>query len=158
RRLTAQPYNLAASFLDLLACGLREAVRRDRELLGQLALAENLDVDPGAANKPPGLQRLGGYLGACVEHALQFPHVHALRGRAVRADRHGVLRGRAALLGETHVDRHLSAFEAGAHRVRARARLLTLEAAPGVASLARAEAAADALAVSALLRRLERGQ
>ena len=75
--------------------------------------------------------------------------------RAERADRHRVLRRVAAQLAEPHVDRHLAALEAGAHLLRARARLLALDAAARVAALAGAEAAADALAVLPRLGGLE---
>src|SRR5207249_120622 len=68
--------------------------------------------------------------------------------RPVRADRHRVLGRGAPLLAEAHVDRHLAALEARAHLVRAGARLLPLEAATRVPTLAGAEAAADALAVA----------
>ena len=51
--------------------------------------------------------------------------------------------------------RHLATHEAGAHHVRARTRLLALDPATRVAALARAHAAAHALAFHALLRRLQ---
>src|SRR4029077_6835114 len=60
-----------------------------------------------------------------------------------------------AQLGGAHVQRHLAALEAGTGRVRARAGLLALDPAAGVAALARAHAAADALAVLARLRGLQ---
>src|SRR5439155_5097217 len=84
--------------------------------------------------------------------------VHALGIRAVRADRHRVLRGRARLLAQPHVDRHLPALEAGAHLVRAAAGLLALDTAARVTPLAGAQAAADALPVLARRRRLQRGE
>ena len=58
-------------------------------------------------------------------------------------------------LADAHVDRHLTALEPGAHLVRARARLLALDPAAGVAALAGAGPASDALAVLALLCRLD---
>src|SRR6185312_9411828 len=66
-----------------------------------------------------------------------------------------VLRRRAAQLAEPHVDGGLASLEARAHLVRARARLLALDAATRVAALARAETAADALPVLTRLRRRE---
>src|SRR5581483_12141729 len=48
--LAAQPRDRAAGSLDLLARALREAVRGDRELLGQVALAEDLHVDARRAD------------------------------------------------------------------------------------------------------------
>src|SRR5262245_35483733 len=47
-----------ARALDLLARGGRGAVRLDHELLGQLALAENLDVLGELANQTLGAQRV----------------------------------------------------------------------------------------------------
>ena len=90
--------------------------------------------------------------------ALEIADVDVHRVGAERADRHRVLRRRAAQLADAHVDRHLAALEAGAHLVRARARLLALDAAAGVAALAGAGAAADALAVLPGLGRLEIGE
>src|SRR5439155_19657895 len=79
-------------------------------------------------------------------------------GCAGRARGHGVVGRRAALLAHAHVDGHLAALEAGAHLVRARARLLSLEAPAGVASLARAEAPAHPLAILTWGSRLQRGE
>ena len=99
-------------------------------------------------------ERLGRDLVAGLE-AVEVADVHRHGRGAERADRHRVLRRVAAQLADAHVDRHLAALEPGAHLVRARARLLALDPAAGVAALARAGPAADALAVLALLRRLE---
>ena len=147
----------AAGGLDLLARGRRGAVHGDRELLRELAVAEQLHVLAHRADQALRLQRLGRHLLARLE-ALEVADVHRLRVGAERADRHRVLRRVAAQLREAHRERHLAALEAGAHRVRARARLLALDPAAGVAALARAQAAADALAILARLRglRLER--
>src|SRR6185312_7625004 len=65
------------------------------------------------------------------------------------------LRRRAPLLAHPHVRGHLAALEAGPHHVRSRARLLALDPAAGVAALARAQAAADALPVATRLRGLQ---
>src|SRR5262249_2479194 len=100
------------------------------------------------------LEELGRHLGARVE-ALERRDVDRLRVRAERADRHRVRRRVAAQLARAHVNRHLAALEAGAHVVRARTRLLALDAAARITALAGAEAAADALAVLARLGRLE---
>ena len=84
--------------------------------------------------------------------------VHGLVVRPERADRHRV-RGRVpAELSDPHVDRHLAAFEARRHLVRAGAGLLALDAAPGGPALAGAQAAADPLAGLARLRRLQVGE
>src|SRR5437016_3065883 len=48
-----------AGGLDLLESGRRGAVHRDRELLRQVADAEQLDVDPQRADQALRLQRLG---------------------------------------------------------------------------------------------------
>jgi len=133
-------------------------VRGDGQRLRQLALAEDLHVPAQAANEPRPLQRLEGHLSSSVEDALQLADVHALRERPVWTDRHRVLGGGAALLAEPHVQRHLAALEPRAHPVRAGAGLLALEAAPGVAALAGAETAADALARAALLRGRQIGE
>ena len=129
----------------------------DRQLLGELALAEHLDVDRELPDEAARLQRL------------------ASLPRPRRSDRRGRRRSRAACasgtdrsasrprrcsaeLAEAHVDRHLAAFEPGRHLVRPGARLLALDAAARVAALARAEAAADPLARLARLGGLEIGQ
>src|SRR5262249_52682141 len=101
------------------------------------------------------LQRLRGDLLPGLEAKLEVAEIDRLRIRAERADRHCVGRRVTAQLGRAHVERHLAALEAGAHRVRARARLLTLDPAAGVPALSRAEAAPDALAILARLRGLE---
>src|SRR5205807_445964 len=107
------------------------------------------------ADQALGLQRLGGDLLADLE-AVEVAQVDGLRVGAERPDRHRVGRRRAAQLRDAHVERHLAALEARAHGVRARARLLALDPATGVAALAGAQAASDALAALALLGRLER--
>ena len=106
------------------------------------------------ANQPLRLQRLGRHFLARVE-AVEVAEVHGLGVRAERADRHRVRRRVTAELGRAHVQRHLAALEAGPHGVRAGARLLALDPATGVATLARAHAAADALAILARLRGLQ---
>ena len=69
--------------------------------------------------------------------AVEVADVHRLGVGAERPDRHRVVRGVAAQLREAHRERHLAALEAGAHHVRAGARLLALDAAARVAALAR---------------------
>ena len=64
-------------------------------------------------------QRLGVDRVAVLEDALEVADVDRLRRGAERPDRHRVLRRRAALLADAHVERHLPALEAGAHLVRA---------------------------------------
>ena len=85
----------------------------------------------------PTSTRLSGVTSAPRRSGRATPTLTGCGGRPERADRHRVLRRRAALLAEPHVDRHLAALEAGAHLVRARAGLLALDAAAGVAALAR---------------------
>src|SRR5207248_2652003 len=152
-RLTEQRQR-AAGRLDLLARGRRGAVHGNRELLRQLADAEQLHVLTQRADQALRLQRLGRDFLAYLEARFEVAQVDGLRVRAERPDRHRV-RGRvAAQLRGAHVERHLAALEARAHGVRARARLLALDPAAGVAPLARAQAAADALAILARLRGL----
>src|SRR5262249_4502504 len=148
----------AARALDLVARSLRGGVHRDRELLRELADAEQLHVLADRADQALLLQRLRRDLAAGLEASLEVAEVHRLAVGPARAARHRV-RGRvAAQLHSAHVERHLPALEPRAHRVRARARLLALDPAAGKAPLARAQAAADALAVFARLRGLQVGQ
>ena len=98
-------------------------------------------------------ERFRGHVGAGLETSLEVAQVDRLAVRSERADRHRVGGRVAAQLGEPHVDRHLAALEPGRQLVRARPALLPLDPAAGVAALARAEAAADALALLARLRR-----
>src|SRR5829696_6530734 len=141
--------------LDLLPRRLREEVGGDAQLLLQVALAEDFHVDARVLDEALLDQGVDGDVRAVIEDALEVSHVDRHRVRAVRADGHRVLRIRAALLAEAHVDRHLAALEPWAHRVRAGARLLALDPAAGIAAIAGAHAAADALARLALLRRPE---
>src|SRR4029453_14873189 len=115
-------------------------------------VAEDLHVAAERADQAELLERLRRDLGAGVEARLEVAQVHALREGAERADRHRVLRRVAALLRQAHVRRHLAALEAGAHLVRARARLLALEAPASGAALPRPQPAAHPLAVLPLLR------
>src|SRR5262245_16206269 len=126
----------------------------DGQLRVELAVAENLHVLPGRPDEAGLLQQLGRDLRVRVE-AGERGDVDRLRVGAERADRHRVLRRGAALLAGSHVDGHLAALEAGAHLVRAGTRLLALDAAARIASLAGAETAAHALTRLAALRRLE---
>jgi len=135
---------------DLRARGRRDRVRRHAQLLAQVALAEDLHVDLRVLEHALLDERLGRHLGAGVETLLEGGDVDRHGPGAERADRKRVLRA-AAQLAESHVDRVLAALEARAHLVRARARLLALDPAAGVAALARAQATADALAGAARL-------
>src|SRR5439155_23799054 len=102
-------------------------------------------------------ERLRRHLVAGLE-PVEIADVDGLRVGAERADRHRVLRRGTAQLAEPHVDLGLSALEACRHLVRARARLLALDAAAGVAALAGAEATPDAFPVLPRLCRLEVGE
>src|SRR5207248_6372271 len=102
-------------------------------------------------------ERLGRHLVAGIEPD-EVADVHELGVGAKRADRHCVLGRRPAQLANPHVDVRLAALEPGAHLVRARPRLLALDPAAGVAALAGAEAAPDALPVLTRLRRREAGE
>src|SRR5439155_26687197 len=146
--------NHAAGLLDLLARARRNRVRDDGQVRRQFAFAEDLHVLAGRTDQSGFLQQLGGHLGPGVE-TRQCRDVHGLSVRTERADRHFIFRRRAALLARAHVDGHLPALEAGTHLVRAGPRFLTLDTAAGIAAFARAETAADALALLAGLRRLQ---
>ncbi len=152
-----EPGDASAGRFDLLDRALREGVCRDRQLHVEVAVAEDFHVAVEVADEAGLLQQLGRDVGARVEPS-EVADVQRPDARPERADRHRVLRGRAALLAHAHVGRHLAALEAGAHGVRARPRLLALDPAAGVAALARAHAAADALARLARLRGLEIGE
>jgi hypothetical protein len=129
----------------------------NRQLRRDLAGAEQLHVDLRVLEQPLLDERLRGHFGACFE-PVEVAHVYVNRMRPERADRHCVLRRRAAQLADAHVDRHLAALEARAHLVRAGTGLLALDAATGVAPLAGAGAAANALAILPRLCRLEVGE
>src|SRR5436305_8540340 len=146
--LAAQEGDAAAGLLDLRARARGERVRGHAQLLRQLALAQDLHVGSRVLQNSGLDEGLRRHLRAGVE-PLEVADIHRHRRRAERTDRHRVLRGRAALLAEPHVDGHLAALEAGAHLRRAGAGLLALDPAPGIATFAGAEAAADALAIAA---------
>src|SRR6266540_252537 len=147
----------AAGLLDLLAGGCRETVRGHGQLLGQLAGAEDLDVGAGVADQAALGEKLRGYVGSRIE-ALEVTDVDREGVRPVGPDRHRVLRVGAALLAQAHVDRGLASLESGAHLVRARTGLLSLDSAARVPALAGAHAAADALFGAPFLGGLEIGE
>src|SRR5439155_19395569 len=124
----------------------------------EIADTEELHVLAQRADEALRLQRLGRHLFTRLEPRLEVAEVDGLRGGAERADRHRVSGRIAAQLRRAHVQRHLAALETGAHRVRARTRLLTFDPATGVAPLARAQPPTHALAVLARLGGLEVGQ
>ena len=124
-------------------------------LLGQVAVPKDLDVRLRVLEDALLDERLRGHLGARVEALLERRDVDRGRGGAMRPDRHRVLRVLAAQLAQAHVDRVLAALEARAHLVRARAGLLALDPAAGIAALAGTQAASDPLAVLARLRGLQ---
>src|SRR5439155_21354783 len=113
-------------------------------LLRHLAAAEQLHVDARVLDQTLRDERLGRHLVAGVE-PVEVADVDGLRVGAERPERHRVLRRGTAQLAEPHVDLGLSALEACRHLVRARARLLALDAAAGVAALSGAEGPPDAL-------------
>src|SRR5581483_8263034 len=129
----------------------------DRQLLRELSGPEQLDVLAERADQALLLQRLRRHLGPRVE-AGEVADVHRLAVGAERPDRHRVLRRRAAQLRYAHEERHLPALERRARVVRAGARLLAFDPAAGVAPLARAVAAADALSRLAGLSGREIGE
>src|SRR5260370_718722 len=110
-----------------------EGLRVNRQLGGQLAIAENLDGVRGAAHKTVRAKQIGSN-GLAGRKNIQFRQVHDRVGHAERIVK--------AALRHAPVQRHLSAFKAAAARITA-ARLLSLVAGPrGLAELG-AHAAAD---------------
>ena len=137
----------AAGGLDLLAGGGAEGVGPDRQLLAELAVAE--DLDRVLAGREAGrLERLRGHLGAVVEAVLEVAEVDRLGVRPERLEGHRHLLVRAAQLPHPHVDRVLPALVADV-ALRARAGALALVAAAGGLAHAGAVPAPDALAVLA---------
>src|SRR5690606_15836704 len=92
----------AASLLDLLKSALAEAVGADGQLLGQLAVAEDLDPDIAGLDQTRRAQRRLVY-GRSVCEALKHGNV----------DRHDLNRKRHAksALGKTTLDRRLTTLE-----------------------------------------------
>src|SRR6476661_4790323 len=131
----AQELDRPARGLDLLAGTRGDRVDTDRELLRHLSGAEQLDVDLRVLEQPLLDERFRSDDVAALE-AIEIAQVDRCRLRTERADRHRVLRRRPAQLPDAHVDRHLSTLEAGAHLVRAGARLLALDPAAGELPLA----------------------
>src|SRR5262249_16151980 len=129
----------AARLLDLLLGRGREGRRLDDELLGEVALAQDLHGLEAARHHARALQR-GQVHRPAREALLERADVD---GEDLLAD--GVLE---PLLREAALHRHLTALEAEARAVVAGAGLLALDALAGLLARARARAAADALAVA----------
>src|SRR5206468_2734291 len=100
-------------------------------------------------------ERIRRDLGAGFEAPLEIGDVHRLAVGPERADGHRVRGGVSTQLAQSHVDRHLTALEAGGHLVRSGAGLLPLDPTAGIAALPGAEATADALPRPPRLGRLE---
>jgi hypothetical protein len=90
----------------------------DGELLGQVALAEDLHLDARVPDQAGFREHLRRHLGVGIE-ALEVADVDCGHDRPVRAARHCILRVGTALLSQSHVDRRLPALETRAHLVRA---------------------------------------
>src|SRR5262245_40176548 len=140
RRSARDDLESTARALDLLARGGRGAVRLDHELLGQLALAENLDVLGELANQTLGAQRVEIDRRAGVEFLVEGGDV----------DRHGdghalAIRVLEPALGDAPRHRHLATLERVPRPVVTRAGLLALHALTGRLALARAATAAETL-------------
>src|ERR687895_1059675 len=131
--------------LDALASGLGERVGVHGELLGQLAARQDLDRDVLAGAQAGAAQGVEIDGRAVLEPRLQVGQVDRLGVRPERLERHRHLLVRAAQLAHPHVDRVLAALEAGAP-LGARAGAVALVPAAGGLAIARALAAADALA------------
>src|SRR5207244_12555552 len=147
----------STGLLDLLAGRGRDCVHTNDQLLLQVTVPEQLDVGLRVLEQPDLDEALGGDFRTVLE-AVERADVDGCSGRPEWPDRHRVLRRRAALFAQPHIDRHLAAFEPGAHLVGARAGLLALDAAAGVAALAGADATTDALPVFPALRGLQGGE
>src|ERR1051325_2046738 len=127
----------AARLLDLLLRGGRCAKRLDRELLGDLALAEDLDVLDELGDQALGAQRVEFDGRAGIEHALER--------RDVDRERLDAERVLEPALGDPARHRHLTALEPQPRAVVARASLLALDALAGGLAGARAATATEAL-------------
>src|SRR3984893_17012522 len=92
----------STGLLDLLSCGRGDRVHTHGQLLFQLTVAEELHVRLRVLEQPLLDQALRRDLGAVVE-AVERADVDARRRRPERADRHRLLRRRAAQLAEPHV-------------------------------------------------------
>src|ERR1041384_6169904 len=123
----------AARLLDLLLRGGRCAKRLDRELLGDLALAEDLDVLDELGDQALGAQRVEIDGRAGIEHALER--------RDVDRERLDAERVLEPTLGDPARHRHLTALEPQPRAVVARASLLALDALAGGLAGARAATA-----------------
>src|SRR6478752_5640512 len=134
-----------AGALDLLARGLAEAVRVDRQRLGELALGEHLDGNLLAGGETLGVHRLKRNGRARLEASLEVEQIDRLGLRAKRLERHRLLHVRAAQLAHPHVNRVLATLEPGALLGAGTRPVALLSAAGGLAG-ARALTATDALA------------
>src|SRR5918997_5321501 len=135
----------AARGLDLLAGSLGERVGVHGEGLRDVALAQDLHRHVPAGGEVLLPERVRVHLGPLVEALLEVPQVDRLGPRAELLERHRLLHVRAAQLAHPHVDRSLPALEVDLP-LGARARAGALVAAAGGLAVARALAAADALA------------
>src|ERR1044072_7268930 len=140
-----------AGGLDGGAGGGAERVRVHGQRLRDLALCEDLDADVLAVAEALGLHGRERDVVAGLEARLEVLEVHGLRVRPEHLERHRLLHVRAAQLAHPHVNRHLSALEAGTV-LGARARAGALAAAARRLARARGVAAADALARLAAAR------
>src|SRR5215204_344803 len=137
-----------AGGLDPLAGRLGELVGVDRELLVELAAAEDLHGDVAPGCQAGALERGQVDGGAVVEAAGEVVQVHVLRVGPEPLERHRHLLVRAAQLAHPHVQRVLAALEVDA-LLGARAGAVALVAAARRLAVAGAMAAPDALAVLA---------
>src|SRR5688572_6118204 len=137
RNLSLDNLEAATGGLDLRLRSLAGAVRLDRELLGQLALAEDLDRLDELGNDAARAQRLHVDGRAGIEDLVERRDVDRERFDAVR-----VLE---AALGNAARHRHLATFEREASTVVTRPRLLTLDALTGGLASARAATATKTL-------------
>src|SRR5712691_10280361 len=124
----------AARLGNLFFCRRAERMRVNRQLVGQLAIADDLDGIRSAADKAVGAEQFRGY-GFAGRKNIQLGQVHDRVGHAKRIVK--------AALRHAPVQRHLSAFKPTAARIAA-ARLLSLVASTGSFAKLRAHAAADA--------------
>src|SRR6202045_4330312 len=146
RTPTKSSYNLerAAGFRDLFLGGRAERMRMNRNLCGQLAIAQNLYAIAAAANESVRAQQLRRY-GFAGRKNVQFVQV-----QDGILDAEQVMK---AALGHAAMQRHLAAFKSAAARIAATG-LLSFVTGTGSLAELRAYAAAHAhLAVTRTDRR-----
>src|SRR5262249_44174982 len=129
---------------NLLGRRLREVVRPDRQLFGQLAVAEDAHAVRGSLGETGLFEGLGVHRGAGLELRVEVADVGDVVGLIPR-------RVAESALGDAAEQRHLPALERPARVAGPGAGVLSLVAAGGGLAVPAADAAADAfLALAAV--------